>query len=68
MVFAFGRMVNDKRQSRLLVAVMAFGALGDVLLETSGMTVGALAFLAGHVVAIVLYLRNRRPRLSRLPA
>jgi len=48
----------------LLVAVMLFGALGDVLLETSGMTVGALAFLAGHVVAIGLYLRNRRPTLA----
>jgi uncharacterized membrane protein YhhN len=48
----------------LLVAVMAFGALGDVLLETSGLTVGALAFLAGHVVAIGLYLRNRRPSLT----
>ncbi len=45
----------------LLTAVMGFGALGDVLLETSGLTIGALAFLAGHVVAIGLYLRNRRP-------
>src|SRR4051794_32663493 len=48
----------------LLTAVMAFGALGDVLLETSGMIVGALAFLAGHVVAIGLYLRNRRPSVT----
>jgi uncharacterized membrane protein YhhN len=49
----------------LLVAVMAFGALGDVLLGAAGLTVGALAFLAGHLVAIGLYLRNRRPTLSR---
>ena len=28
------------------------------------MIVGALAFLAGHVVAIGLYLRNRRTRLT----
>ena len=48
----------------LLTAVMAFGALGDILLETSGMIVGALAFLAGHGVAIGLYLRNRRTRLT----
>ena len=48
----------------LITAVMAFGALGDVLLETSGLTVGALAFLAGHLVAIGLYLRNRRPSLA----
>jgi hypothetical protein len=44
----------------LLVAVMAFGALGDVLLGAAGLTVGALAFLVGHLVAIGLYLRNRR--------
>ncbi|MCK5910008.1 MAG: lysoplasmalogenase [Caulobacter sp.] len=44
----------------LLTAVMALGALGDVLLVTSGLTIGALAFLAGHLTAIVLYARNRR--------
>lgn len=49
----------------LLVAVMAFGALGDVLLGAAGLTVGALGFLAGHLVAITLYLRNRRPRPTR---
>lgn len=49
----------------LLVAVMAFGALGDVLLGAAGLTVGALAFLAGHLVAIVLYLRHRRPSPTR---
>lgn len=48
----------------LLTAVMTFGVLGDVLLRVS-FTVGALAFLAGHLVAIGLYLRNRRPVLSR---
>lgn len=45
----------------LLTAVMVFGALGDVLLETHGFVVGALAFLAGHLVAVGLYLTNRRP-------
>ncbi|MBO9706865.1 MAG: lysoplasmalogenase [Caulobacter sp.] len=49
----------------LLTAVMAFGALGDVLLGLAGLTVGAVAFLAGHLVAIALYLRNRRPALAR---
>jgi len=44
----------------LLAAVMALGALGDVLLVTSGLTIGALAFLAGHLTAIVLYARHRR--------
>lgn len=49
----------------LLAAVMAFGAAGDVLLETSGLTVGALAFALGHLTAISLYARNRRVRLGR---
>ena len=44
----------------LIAAVLALGALGDVLLETHGLTVGALAFLAGHLVAVMLYLRNRQ--------
>lgn len=52
----------------LICAVMALGATGDVLLETSGLTVGAVAFLAGHCVAIWLYARNRRPQLSRSQA
>jgi len=47
----------------LITAVMALGALGDVLLELS-QTNGALAFLAGHITAIALYLRNRRVSLS----
>ncbi|MFZ5718440.1 MAG: lysoplasmalogenase family protein [Pseudomonadota bacterium] len=47
----------------LLVLVMAFGAAGDMLLETHGLVTGALAFLAGHLVAIALYLRNRRHEL-----
>lgn len=48
----------------LLVLVMAFGAAGDMLLETHGLVTGALAFLAGHLTAIALYLRNRRPALG----
>lgn len=43
----------------LIAAALALCALGDVLLETHGLTIGAIAFLAGHVVATVLYLRNR---------
>lgn len=45
----------------LLAVLLAFGALGDVLLETHGFVAGGLAFLMGHLVAIGLYLRNRRP-------
>lgn len=49
--------------SRQIAAVMAFGALGDVLIELS-LEVGAGAFLIGHLIAINLYLRHRRARLS----
>lgn len=45
----------------LLAVVMAFGAIGDVSIEVVSFTAGALAFLVGHLVAIVLYLRHRRP-------
>lgn len=48
----------------LICAVMAFGALGDVLLEAAGLIAGAVAFLIGHLIAIGLYLRNRRIRLT----
>lgn len=48
----------------LLAGVLALGALGDVLLETHGLTVGAVAFLAGHIVAVILYLGNRRANPS----
>lgn len=49
------------RDGWLIAAVLVLGALGDVLLETNGMTVGALAFLAGHLVAVALYWLNRGP-------
>lgn len=45
----------------LLAVLLAFGAAGDVLLETHGFVVGGLAFFVGHLVAVALYLRNRRP-------
>lgn len=45
----------------LLTTVMALGALGDFLLDVAGLSVGAVAFLAGHGVATWLYLRNRIP-------
>jgi uncharacterized membrane protein YhhN len=44
----------------LISLALALGALGDVLLDALGTISGALTFLAGDVVAIGLYLRNRR--------
>ncbi|MDV3456699.1 lysoplasmalogenase family protein [Sphingomonas sp. HF-S4] len=43
----------------LIAGALGLYALGDVLLETHGLTTGAVAFLAGHLVAAGLYLRNR---------
>jgi uncharacterized membrane protein YhhN len=48
----------------LLAAVMAFGTAGDVLLGVN-FILGAVAFLIGHLVAIGLYLRNRRRTILR---
>lgn len=48
----------------LITAVMAFGALGDVLLETHGLIIGAVAFVIGHVLAMWLYSRNQRVRMT----
>ncbi len=48
----------------LIALVMACGAAGDVLLDAVGLNAGAAAFLVGHLVAIVLYLRNRRESLT----
>ena len=48
----------------LIVLVMAFGALGDVLLDAANMIPGAVAFILGHITAIALYLRNRRDSLT----
>ena len=39
-------------------------ATRDVLLEAVGTALGAAVFLIGHLVAIVLYLRNRRASLA----
>nr|WP_281422957.1 lysoplasmalogenase family protein [Sphingomonas colocasiae] len=52
------------RDGWLLASMLALGALGDVLLEIAGLTAGALAFMAAHIVAITLYLANRRPALA----
>ena len=49
----------------LLAGVMAAGTAGDVLLGLPGrFEVGAAAFGVGHILAITLYLRNRRRPLD----
>ena len=60
-VWAFVR--HPSRDARQIGLVMAFGALGDMLIELS-LTAGAAAFFVGHVVAINLYLRHHRTVMS----
>lgn len=48
---------------KLISAVMAFGALGDMLIELD-LIMGAAAFIVGHCIAITLYLRHRRENLA----
>ncbi|PKB25495.1 putative membrane protein YhhN [Novosphingobium kunmingense] len=60
-VYALAR--HGGNDSRTIAAVMACGALGDVLIEYR-MEAGAAAFLVGHLVAMALYLRHRRTALA----
>ena len=50
---------SARRDATLLAIVLAFGAGGDMAIERS-LTVGAGLFLAGHGVAVALYVSNRR--------
>ena len=62
------RSTSLPRRDRVLLGVaLAFGALGDVLLDWSAglFAAGLGAFLFGHFVYIVLFSRNR-PRPSKL--
>ncbi|KGB54270.1 YhhN-like protein [Sphingopyxis sp. LC81] len=48
----------------LIAAALGFGALGDYLLDAKGLETGAVAFVVGHVIAITLYLMNRRAQMT----
>lgn len=48
----------------LIAAALGFGALGDYLLDAIGLEKGAVAFVIGHLIAIALYLKNRRPQTT----
>jgi uncharacterized membrane protein YhhN len=60
-VYALRRIHNF--DGKLIAAVMAFGALGDMLIEID-LIMGAVAFIVGHCIAITLYLRHRRENLT----
>lgn len=48
---------------RMLAAIMAFGAAGDMAIEIS-LEAGAACFFVGHVIAIALYARHPRTSLT----
>ncbi|WP_225007364.1 lysoplasmalogenase [Novosphingobium percolationis] len=50
---------HPTKDAHRIALVMAFGALGDMVLEIN-FTLGAIAFLLGHLEAISLYVRHRR--------
>lgn len=63
MLTAYALARHKSADSRQIAAVMAFGALGDVLIELV-LEWGAIAFLIGHLIAIRLYWRHRREPLA----
>lgn len=48
---------------KLITLVLALGAAGDAAIEID-LVAGAVLFALGHAVAIALYMRNRRPRIT----
>lgn len=51
------------RECLWLAAILFFGALGDLLIESS-IVLGAGCFFVGHCLAIAFYRRNRRAQPS----
>lgn len=60
-VYAFVRVRTF--DGKLIGGVMLFGALGDMAIMFD-LTLGALAFLVGHVIAIFIYTRHRRENVT----
>ena len=59
-LLAAAALLLSSRERVWFAAIMAAGALGDILLALPGLFfVGAGAFAVGHVVAIIFYLRHR---------
>ena len=64
-VLAFWAALNARALDGWLIAlVMAAGAAGDVLIDAVSLEAGAIAFLVGHLIAMLLYWRNIRPSPS----
>jgi len=63
-VYALSGKQDSQADAGAVAAVMACGAVGDVLIELSQQA-GALAFLMGHLLAIRLYLGHHRRSMSK---
>jgi uncharacterized membrane protein YhhN len=62
---AVAAFLNKNKGFRWLAAIMAAGALGDILLEVPGaFYIGAGSFALGHCLAIGFYGSNRRASVS----
>ncbi|WP_017672575.1 lysoplasmalogenase [Blastomonas sp. AAP53] len=59
----FATVRHHSADGRLIGGVMAFGAIGDMLIEID-LIYGAVAFLVGHAIAIALYARHRRATVT----
>lgn len=57
------RLRHSSADARLMAWALAAASLGDMAIEVDR-TIGGLLFFAGHVMALGVYLRNRRPRLT----
>lgn len=55
---------HPTRDAHRIALVMALGALGDMVLEID-FTLGAIAFMLGHLAAIALYVKHRRATATR---
>jgi len=64
-IYVLVRVPHDRRglDGVLLVVALLLAAAGDVAIELY-FTVGGAFFAAAHCVAVALYLRNRRQRMS----
>lgn len=60
-IYALVRL--HRLDGKIVGAIMALGAIGDIVLEID-MVVGAAAFMAGHLLAILFYSRFRRHKLG----
>ena len=58
-ILAWYALEQSTSVTRPIGVIMAFGALGDMLIETD-LAIGALAFLCGHFFACWFYVQNRR--------